>query len=83
MLDIIERVIKTTYIFDNTILASYSRIIKVFPKSNITMVWVDIWDSQNDTKVKSLINKFFNIGHHIAIIRGTNINPSIPQCKNY
>jgi len=40
--DIIERVIKTTYIFNDTVLAFYSQIIKIFPKSDITMVWVNI-----------------------------------------
>jgi len=33
-------------------------------------------------KAKYLINRSFNIGCYIAIIRETNINPSIPQCKN-
>jgi len=62
--DIIERVIKTTYIFNDTVLAFYSQIIKIFPKSDITMVWVNIWNSQNDTKAKSLINRSFNISCH-------------------
>ena len=38
MLDIIERVIKTTHIFDNTVLASYPRVIKASSKSDIAMV---------------------------------------------
>ena len=38
MSDIIKRVIKTTHIFDNTVLASYSCIIKASPKSNMAMV---------------------------------------------
>ena len=38
MSDIIERVIKTTHIFDNTILAFYPRVIKASPKSDIAMV---------------------------------------------
>jgi len=29
-----------------------------------------------------LINRCFNISQHIAIIRDTNMNPSILQCKN-
>ena len=47
------------------------------------MVWVDIWDFQNNMKVKNLINRPFNIGCYIAMIRNTNMNPSILQCKNY
>ena len=38
ILDIIERVIKITHIFDNTILAFCSQVIKASPKSNIVMV---------------------------------------------
>jgi len=35
---IIKRVIKSTYIFDNTVLVFYSQVIKAFPKSNIAIV---------------------------------------------
>jgi len=42
--DIIERVIKSTHIFDNMILAFCSWVIKAFPKFNITITWVNIWD---------------------------------------
>ena len=80
--DIIKEIIKDTHIFNNIVLASCLHIIKAFSKSDIAVIQVNIWGSQNDMKVKYLINKCFNIGHHIAIIRGTNMNPSIPQCKN-
>jgi len=43
--DIIERVIQTTYIFNNTVLVSHSRIIKAFFKLNMAVIWVNIWDS--------------------------------------
>jgi len=42
--DIIERVIQISYLFDNIILASCSHIIKESLKSNIVIVWVDIWN---------------------------------------
>ena len=32
---------------------------------------------------KKLINYCFNISSFVATIRGANINPSVPQCKNY
>ena len=79
--DIIERVIKTTYIFDNTILVSCPSVIKASSKSNMATVWVNIWDSQNSTKAKNLINRSFNIDH-IAMIKETNMNHYILQCKN-
>jgi len=40
--DIVERIIQTTYIFNNTILVSYLRIIKASPKLDIVVIWVDI-----------------------------------------
>ena len=36
--DIIKRVIKITYIFNNIVLASYPQVIKIFSKSNMTIV---------------------------------------------
>jgi len=36
--DIIESVIQSTYIFNDTILASYPWIIKAFPKSDIAVI---------------------------------------------
>ena len=47
------------------------------------MVQVNIWDFQNGTKVKSLINKSFNISYYIVTIRETNMNLSVLQYKNY
>jgi len=40
--DIIERVIKSTYIFDDIVLASQSHIIKTSSKSNMTMVLLQL-----------------------------------------
>ena len=36
--NIIERVIKSTHIFDDTVLASYPQVIKVSPKSDIAVI---------------------------------------------
>ena len=43
--DIIESIIKSTHIFNNIVLESCLCIIKVFLKSDMTAVWVNIWDS--------------------------------------
>jgi len=80
--DMIEIVIKESYIFNNIVLASYPCVIKAFPKSDIAVIWVVIWNSQNSTKAKKLINRCFNIGCNITTVRGTNINLGVPQCKN-
>jgi len=43
--DEIEDVLKNNYIFNNIILASKPCIIKVSPKSDISIIWINIWDS--------------------------------------
>ena len=49
----------------------------------MAVIWIDIWDFQNGTKAKNLINSCLNIGKHIATICGTNMNSGVSQCKNY
>ena len=79
---VVEDFIKRNHIFNNITLVSRPHIIKVFPRSDMTMIWVDIWDVQSSSKTKGLINKCFNVGSYIATIRGANMNLGIPQCKN-
>ena len=78
----IEMILKQNHIFDNISLASKPRVIKVSPKSNMAIVWIDIWDVQSSNNVKMLINRCFNVGIYITTIRGANMNPGVPQCKN-
>ena len=78
-----EDVIKKNYIFVNIVLASRPCIIKVSPRSDIAIIWIDIWNVQSSSNTKRLIYKCFNIGSYIATVRDTNMNPSIPQCKNF
>jgi len=40
----IETVLKQNQIFDNIKLASKPRVIKISPKSDMSIVWLDIWD---------------------------------------
>jgi len=54
--DTIESVLKELYLFKDIILALKPCIIKVFPKSDMTVIWVDIWNSQSDSTVKNIIN---------------------------
>ena len=81
-LDFVESVIKANHIFNNLSLISKSHVIKVLPKSDIVIVWLDIWDAQSGQKTKNLINRYFNIRRYITTIYGTNMNLSISQCKN-
>lgn len=54
--DIIKSIIKEMHIFNNIILALKPCIVKASPKSDIAIVWVNIWDSQNRTKAKTIID---------------------------
>ena len=80
--DFIEGILKETHLFKNITLTSKPHVIKVFPKSDMVVVWVDIWDSQSGSLAKNIINCCFNIGQFVATIRGTNMNPGISQYKN-
>ena len=73
----IETVLKQNHIFDNVFLTSRPRIIKVSPKSDMAIVWIDIWDVQSSQNTKLLINRCFNVGNYITTIRGATINPGI------
>jgi len=78
----IEKILKSNHIFNNVVLVSRPRVIKVSLKSDIAIIWIDIWDTQNGSKAKLIINQCFNIGSFIATVYGANMNPSVPQCKN-
>ena len=80
--DFIEGVLKETHLFKDVVLASKPHIIKASPKSDMAVVWVDIWDFQSGSLAKNIINHHFNIGRFIATVKGTNMNPDVPQYKN-
>jgi len=82
-LNVVEDIIKKNHIFDNVILTLKPWIIKVSSKSDMAIIWVNIWDIQSGSKAKSLINRCFNIESYITTIRGTNMNSDILQYKNY
>jgi len=78
----VEKIIKENHIFNNVVLASRPRIIKVSPKLDMSIIWINIWDAQSGVKAKGFINRCFNISRYIASIYGANMNPRAPQCKN-
>jgi len=49
-------------LFENISLAAQPRIIKASPKSDMAIIWFDIWNNQNSSKAKMLINHSFNLG---------------------
>ena len=77
-----ETILKQNQIFDNVNLASKLRVIKVSPKLDMSIIWIDIWDVQSGNKAKELINRYFNVSKYIATIQGANINLGVPQYKN-
>ena len=54
--DIIKGVLKDSHLFKDATLASKPYIIKASPKSDKTVVWVDIWDFQSSSCAKNIIN---------------------------
>ena len=64
----VEGIIKQNQIFNNIVLASKPQVIKVSPKSDMSIIWIDIWDVQSGSKAKSLINRCFNIERFITTI---------------
>ena len=81
--DVVEKIIKENYIFNDIVLALRLRVIKVSSKSDMSIVWLNIQDVQSGSKTKGLINRCFNIRSFITMIYGANMNPGVPQCKNY
>ena len=78
----IENILKNNHIFNNIILASKPQIIKVLPKSDIAIIWIDIWDTQNGSNTKKIINRCFNVGSFITTVYSANMNLGVLQCKN-
>ena len=72
-----ESIIKQNQIFDNITLISKLWVIKVSPKSDMSIIWINIWDVQSGSRAKGLINQYFNIGRYIVTIRGANMNSSV------
>ena len=60
--DYIKGVLKEIHLFNGVALVSKPCVIKVSPKSDMAVVWVDIWDSQSGSSAKNIINHCFNIG---------------------
>jgi len=59
---VIKDVLKDLYLFENIVLASKPQVIKVSSKSDMTVVWIDLWDSQSGSSANNIINCCFNIG---------------------
>ena len=75
--NVVETIIKNNHIFNNITIISRPRIIKVLPRLNMAIIWLDIWDIQSSSKAKSLINRCFNIESYIMTVQEINMNLEI------
>ena len=75
--DVVQEIFKKNHIFNNIAIMLKPWVIKVFPKSDMSIIWFNIWDIQNESRAKDLINRCFNVRIYIATIRGTNMNPGV------
>jgi len=75
--NVVESIIKSNHIFNNIAITLRSYIIQVFSKSDMVIIWLDIWDVQSGNNIRGLINRCFNVESHIATIRGANMNPEV------
>jgi len=45
--NIVKKIIQSMHIFNNVVLISRPQVIKAFPKSNIAVIYIDIWNAQS------------------------------------
>jgi len=80
--DVVKMIIKNNHIFNNVTIAPRLRMIRIFLKLNMAIIWLDIWDIQSRSKARELINRYFNIGSYIMTIWRMNMNLGVLQYKN-
>jgi len=68
LVDVVKSIIKSNYIFNNIVIVLRLCIIKVSPKSDMMIIWLDIWNVQSSSNARDLINRCFNIGSYITMI---------------
>ena len=66
--DVVEIILQYTHIFNNIVLTLKPKVIKVSSKLDMAVIWIDIWNAQNSSKAKSLINRYLNVRNLIATI---------------
>jgi len=64
----VESILKANHVFNDIIHASKPRIIKISPKSDMAIIWINIWDTQNGSNARKTINSYFNMESFIAIV---------------
>ena len=64
----VVKILQSTHIFNDVVLALKLSIIKASSKSDMTIIWIDIWNAQSSSKAKSLINRYFNVESYITTV---------------
>ena len=64
----VEAALSNSPLFEGVSLASMPHIMKASPSSDMSVIWIDIWDSQKGSKGKTLINRSFNFERHTATV---------------
>jgi len=64
----VDAALSNSPLFEGITLASMSRIMKASPNSDMSVIWIDIWNSQKGSKGKTLINCSFNFGCYTATV---------------
>ena len=67
-LDVVESIIKSNHIFNNIAIVSRPKVIKVLLRLDMGIIWLDIWNIQSSSRVKDLINRYFNFRSYITMI---------------
>ena len=78
----VEAALLNSPLFEGVSLASMPHIMKASPSSDMSVIWIDIWDSQKGSKGKMLINRSFNFERHTATVQGTAMHSGVAQCGN-
>ena len=73
----VAKALSSSPLFEGVTLASMPHIIKALPSSDMSVIWIDIWDFQKGSKGKSLINCSFNFGYYTATVRGTSMHSEV------
>ena len=78
----VAEALSSSSLFEGITLAYIPHIMKASPSFDMSVIWIDIWNSQKGSKGKTLINCSFNFGCHTTIVRGTAMHPGVAQCHN-
>ena len=78
----VAEALSSSSLFEGITLASISHIMKASPSFDMSVIWINIWNSQKGSKGKTLINCSFNFGCHTVTVRGTAMHPGVAQCHN-